>query len=254
MVKVRMREVNTYIQQKGEVKLIELEEMFPDVSSMTLRRDLQKLEETGQIIRVRGGAVSINSLSDRGERESVYSLRETENINLKVEIAGKAVNFLETGRSIFLDSGTTIMCLAKIIPDEKYIITTSGPNIGLEISKKANPQISLTGGTINKDTLSMSGRSAMSFLEDINIDIAIMATSGFTLENGFTSGNINEYELKKYVVNKSKKVIVLMDEGKIGRNMPYTFARLEDIDVLVTAKKLNEDILKRIKEYDVKLI
>ena len=129
---INRREImNSYIQNKREVRVKELEEMFPEVSSMTIRRDLAQLESEGYIIRVRGGARSIDSIS--GPREDVYSMRAVENVDAKVKIAKKAIKFIETGRSIYIDSGTTMMCLSTVLPDEDFSILTSGPNIALEI-------------------------------------------------------------------------------------------------------------------------
>ena len=239
----RREMINTYIQQKGEAKLNELEEVFPDVSSMTIRRDLAYLEDKGEIIRVRGGAKSIHSIS--GMKEEVYSLRAAENIEAKVKIAKKAVGLIESGRSIFLDSGTTVMCLAKLIPDDNFYILTSGPNIALEIIKKRSPSVNLIGGQLNRDNISVSGMNSLTFIDGINIDIAFMAASAFSLEAGFTGGNFDECQLKKTIIEKAKKVIVLMDESKVDKNMPFTFAQLEDIDALVSDKKLSDEVIEQ---------
>lgn len=243
--------IQSYIHHKGEVTLKELEERFPDVSSMTLRRDLVYLEEQGDIVRVRGGAKSIHSLS--GVKEEVYNLRAAENIEAKMKVAKKAVELIETGRSIFLDSGTTMMCLAKMIPDEHLFILTSGPNIGLEIIKKHNPSVNLIGGHLSRDNISVSGMNALEFIKYINIDIAFMATSGFSLEAGFTSGNFNECELKKAIIQKAQKTIMLMDVSKVDKNMPFTFAALKDIDILICDQQLPDEISKAASENDVKV-
>ncbi len=238
----RRDEIDEYIQKNGEAKLVDLEEKFSDVSSMTLRRDLAYLEDSGKIIRVRGGARSIKSIS--GVKEEIYSLRADENMDAKVKIAIKAIELIEKGRSVYIDSGTTTMCLAKIIPDENLFILTSGPNIGLEIIKKRNPSVNLVGGQLNRDNISVSGLNSIEFIKSINIDTAFMATSGFSIDSGFTSGNYAECELKRYIINKAKKVIMLMDTSKIDKNMPFTFAELADIDILICEKKLPDSIIE----------
>lgn len=243
--------VNAYIQEKGEVQLRELEEIFKDVSSMTLRRDLAYLEKKGEIIRVRGGAKSIAYVS--GIKEEHYSRRADANIEAKMKIAQKALKYVESGRSIFLDSGTTIMCLAQILPEEKLSIITSGPNIAIEIIKKQHVSVTLIGGQLSRDTISLSGPHSIDFIRDINIDIAFMATSGFSLESGFTSGNYNECELKKAVIRKARRVILLMDSSKVDRNMPFTFAYLRDIDRLISECPLPEKVIKAALENNVEL-
>ena len=71
-----------------------------------------------------------------------------------------------------------------------------------------------------------------------------MATSAFSLENGFTSGNPYESEIKAEVIRKARRVIMLMNTDKIDRNMPYTFAHMEDINVLICEKMPSEDVLR----------
>jgi len=238
----RREKIKEYIQNKGDVLFNELEKLFPDVSGMTLRRDLSHLEKEGTIIRVRGGAKAISQIS--GIREDVYSLRAKENIEGKMKIAHKALKFLETGRSIYIDSGTTTMCLVKLLPDDNFSILTSGPNISLEVIKKSNPSVTLIGGCLSRNNVSTSGVHSLNFIKNINIDIAFMATSGFSLKGGFTCGDFNECELKKAVIKKAGKIILLMDSTKADKNMPYTFASLKDIDILICDQKLPEPILK----------
>jgi DeoR family fructose operon transcriptional repressor len=245
----RRSTIKQYIEEKGEVHLRELEELLPEVSSMTLRRDLIYLEEKGYVIRTRGGAVSVKHVATAGE--DMYSLRAAENMEGKTKIAKKAVEFVETGRSIYIDSGTTMMCLAKELPDENFSILTSGPNIGLEIIKKTKPSVVLTGGAISRNNLSTSGLNSLYLVKNINIDMAFMATSGYSLENGFTSGNFNECELKKLVIEKARKKILLMDITKIDKTMPYTFATLKDIDILICDADLPDDIKKAAQENGV---
>jgi DeoR/GlpR family transcriptional regulator of sugar metabolism len=243
--------IKNHIIKYGEVKVSELQELFPDLSAMTIRRDLAYLEDKGLIIRTRGGARAIPFASSL--REDLYSLREVKNIEAKENIAKKAVKFVEAGRSLYFDSGTTIMSLARILPDENLSILTSGPNIGLEIIKKNNPSVTLIGGLISRNNLSTSGMHCLNFIKAINIDIAFMATSGFSLESGFTSGNLNECQIKEAVIKKARKTIMLMDSSKIDKNLPFTFATLKDINVLICENTLPEKIYKAAEKKGVLL-
>ena len=199
---------------------------------MTLRRDLEFFENVGEAVRVRGGARYIKEQG--AAQEDIYELREIKNRCAKEHIAEKAVGFAEQGRSIFIDSGTTAMCLARLLPDAPLAILTSGPNVAVEVSAKFKPSVTLIGGLINRASLSVSGMQAMEFIKDFNIDIAFMVASAFSAEDGFTCGNIAECELKRAVAAKAKKTIMLADCAKAGKSMPFTFARMEDIDVLIT--------------------
>lgn len=232
--------IKDILNAKGEVFLKDLETMFPDCSSMTLRRDLKYFEEEGLVKRTRGGAVALSRLSMAAE--DIYSRRALENTAAKAMIAKKAISFVESGRSLFLDSGTTLMMFAKQIPDDYVSLLTSGPNIALELIKKAKPNVMLVGGQLSRNTISVSGANAASFLHGVNIDTAFLASSGFSLQNGFTSGTYSECELKQDVLKRASKVIMLMDSTKVGKSLPYTFGTLDDIDVLISDESLPQDI------------
>lgn len=239
---------------KGDIQLQELKPLFPDVSTMTLRRDLINLENEGYLIRTYGGAVSVKKVTNGVTEEDDYSIRATENVDAKMKIAHKAVTMVEKGRSIFFDAGSTLMCLARIIPDDSFSILTSGANIALEIVKKLRPSVVTLGGQINRNTLATSGPYANSLLDILNVDLAFMSASGFSLESGFTVGNIYECELKRKVTKRAQKVILLMDTSKLNKNLPFTYANLQDIDIWVCEKPLPSEIEAEAKKFGVQII
>jgi len=248
----RRESIKEILRQKGEVKLKELEISFPDCSSMTLRRDLKYLEDNGFVKRTRGGAVAMSRLSIAAE--DIYSERTLENVAQKYVIAKKAQRFIERGRSIYLDSGTTMMLFTREMEDEYLSIMTSGVNIAMELIKKQKPSVTLIGGQVNRNTISVSGINSCTFIREVNIDIAFMAASGFSMENGFTSGTYTECEIKKEVINRARRIIMLMDSKKIDKIMPFTFANMEDIDVLVSDDDLEEDIAREAKRKNIEII
>ena len=245
----RQENIKRIISDNGEAKLSELEELFPDVSSMTLRRDLEKLETLGEIVRTRSGAKSIAYLTRLSEAQ--FSERESENIAEKNSIASSAYQYIRQESSIFLDTGTTVTGLARLLKSDKLFIITTAPNIALECAKNPDNSVFMTGGQLSSGNLSLSGVNALSFLEHINIDVAFMASSGFTFSNGFTCGSFDECQIKKRVIEKAAKVIMLMDSSKFGRGMPFTFAGLSDIDLLVTDEKVGSEDLKRLRKSGV---
>ena len=245
----RQQKIQRIISETGEAKLSELESLFPDISSMTLRRDLEKLESLGEIVRTRSGAKSIAYLTRLSEAQ--FSERESENIAEKNSIAQTAYQYVKQESSIFLDTGTTVTALARLLKSDRLFIITSAPNIALECAKNHNNTVFMTGGQLSSGNLSLSGVNALSFLEHINIDVAFMASSGFTFNNGFTCGNYDECQIKKRVIEKATKVIMLMDSSKLGRNLPFTFADLADIDLFITDSKIANEDLKRIQKAGV---
>jgi len=248
----RQKKIQIIISDNGEATLPELESLFPDVSTMTLRRDLEKLETLGEIVRTRSGAKSIAYLTRLSEAQ--FSERENENIAEKSFIAQTAYRFVRQESSIFLDTGTTVTSLARLLKNDKLFIITAAPNIALECARNHENTVYMTGGYLSSGNLSLSGVNALSFLEHINIDVAFMASSGFTFSNGFTCGSFDECQIKKRVIEKAAQVIMLMDSSKFGRNLPFTFSSLSDIDLLVTDKNAAGEDLKRLNKSGVKVI
>ncbi len=247
----RREKILEILREKGFVRLHDLEDEFPDYSSMTLRRDIEFLENVGEAQRVRGGAKYIGNSNGV---EDIYEIREIKNKAAKEHIASVAAGYAETGCSIYLDSGTTGMMIAKLLPDTPYFILTSGPNVAVEIAKKFKPSVTLVGGLMNRVTLSVSGTQSLDFIKDFNIETAFVAASAFSAEDGFTVGNSSECELKRAVVKKAKKVIMLCDSAKFGKSMPYTFAALDDVDILITEKQPGEETTAAAKKSGTKIV
>jgi len=244
--------INQYIQSRGEARLLELEERYPDVSSMTLRRDLETLERQGLIVRVRGGAKSLAHLSMI--KEAAYTQRQAENTSAKLSIADKAIALVESGRSLYIDSGTTCMCFAQRLTDQNLFVLTPAPNIALELAKHQNIKINLTGGQLNRETLSLSGFNASEYVKSLNIDLAFIAASAFSLSSGFSCGDYYEAELKRLIIKKSQRVVLLMDTSKINSGLPHTFARLSNIHTWITDSPLPEDVQKAARQARVTLL
>lgn len=242
MPKNRKDTIIQLLNQKGSITLVALAEHFPDVSNMTLRRDLIQLEEENIAIRVKGGAILANKAEMNPGEESAYGIRENTQREAKLTIANKALPFLETGRSIYLDAGSTIMALAETLEDDYYSFVTSGINVAQKLLEKEHTNVVVLGGYANRNTLSLSGPLSSGILDTLNIDIAFISASGFTMDNHFTVSNIYEADLKRQIIAKATKVFVLMDSSKIGKSLPYTFCRTEDIDVFITEKTVSNEL------------
>lgn len=249
----RQQQIKKMLDSAGEVHLQELRKVFADMSEMTLRRDLSFLENEGYAIRTHGGAVSTKKVDLHDGQENEYSKRAKESVIAKAAIAAKAVQFIEKGRSIYLDAGSTVMGLAGLIEGDGCTFITSAVNTALKLSSTAHSVMQL-GGAVNKNTLSCSGPDALLMMDAINIDVAIMSASGFSLDRGFTISNRYECLLKQKVLSKAKKIVMLMDCSKIDKDLTFTFASLDDIDYWVCDQDPNDEIINRCKKFAVELV
>ena len=177
-----------------------------------------------------------------------------ENVASKDQIARRAADFLETGRSIFIDSGSTLQRIVPYVPNERFTFTTTNPMAALELCKIGLPVVNIVGGKLDRDYQTVTGMHAMRFLSDINIDIAFLSPSGLSLKSGFTGGNYSECELKRVVVEKARLVVLLMDSSKFDKSLPYTFCHLSDVQILIADAPLPPDIAEEADRCGVRVI
>lgn len=240
MKRERIEDIAEILDKRGKMTLEQLEEVFPNVSQMTLRRDLFQLEEDGRIIRIRGGAMSVKEVQKvSGE---AYTKKTTMNTDAKIIIAQKAAALIDEGACVFLDGGTTAMYLAKEMPDLKCNVFTNGIAVGMELAQKKNVSITIVGGQLMKDNLSTSSPAAKAYFDATNFEIAIVSATAFTPENGFSCNSQIESDLLKDVFKKARQVYMMLDSSKIGKINPYTFAHIEDIDVLITDDRFPKEV------------
>ena len=152
MKRDRISEIAELLDKRGRMTFDQLEEHFPNVSQMTLRRDLFQLEEEGKVIRVRGGAMSVREV----EKTSAgpYTKKTTMNTDEKIIIAQKAAELIDEGASLFIDGGTTALYLVKEMADKPCNVFTNGLAVATELSKKKNVVVNLLGGQLIKENLS----------------------------------------------------------------------------------------------------
>ena len=207
------------------------------------------MEEEGKIIRVRGGAMSVKEVQKASGEP--YTKKATIHTDEKIEIAQKAAVLVDEGSSIFIDGGTTALYLAKELRDMNCNVFTNGIAVAKELAQKKNVTINLLGGQLIKENLSTASPLAAQYFTDTNFELAIISASAFTPENGFSCGSQIEADLLKLVRKKAKFLYMMLDSSKIGKIMPYTFARAEDINVLITDEGFPESLKEQFKAMDI---
>ncbi len=252
MKRDRIAEIAELLDKRGKLSLKQLEEFFPDVSQMTLRRDLLQLEQVGKIIRVRGGAMSVREVEKTSG--GPYTKKTTMNTDEKIVIAQKAARLIDEGASLFLDGGSTALYFAKEMPDKFCNVFTNGIAVATELAKKKNVVVNLLGGQLIKENLSTASSFSSLYFTDTNFELAIISTAAFTLENGFSCSSQAEAELLRVICKKARSLYMMLDSSKIGKIKPYTFARVEDINVLITDADFPEDLKNEFKERDIVVI
>ncbi|MGX8700795.1 DeoR/GlpR family DNA-binding transcription regulator [Caproiciproducens sp.] len=250
-MKQRREQIVELVNSEGAVSFAKLKVAFPEVSEMTLRNDLKFLDQARQIVRVHGGAKSVEVVIGT---DDLFYKRSTRNMEKKRQITEKAVKLLRPGTSVFLDSGTTATELARVFPDESYLIFTGGISCALELARLTQSQIHVLGGQMNRFSLSVNGIGCVKAVENVNFSIAFLGVTGYSQETGFNCGVEDENELKKAVVRKSERVVALMDSGKVGIANTFTFATLKDIDIVVSDDGLDPETKNFFQSHGIEVL
>lgn len=211
------------------------------VSEMTVRRDLEQLEELGLVNKVHGGATVKSDTSLVTEPPfHTKSLREQ---TIKDRIAAVAAELVQPASSVALMGGSSVFALAKLLVrvPRLTVVTNSLPVSDLfQREGRADQTVILAGG-LRTPTDSFVGEITVSIFDRLNIDQVFMGTHGMDLRGGFSSPNLLEAETNRAVQSRAKRLIVLADHTKWGEVAFSSFARLQDADLLITDDGLSPE-------------
>ena len=232
--------IESLVTSHGEIDFASLATEF-GVSEMTIRRDVDALENKGILRRVVGGAISLAGKS----AEPSFKDRSTAATLAKMRIAEATVALLVPNETIIIDSGSTALAVAQSIKGRGLGLTVITPSIqvAVELADEEGTTVILTGGLVRPGELSLIGFEAEQSFARYNCDTFIMGIAGFDAERGVTDYHRDESEVKHAALKVSDRVIVVADTSKLGRVQLVNIAETAQIDVLVTdADSSNADV------------
>lgn len=245
----RRTEITNYLKEHGRVVVEELAEKL-NVSTMTIRRDLQILEEEGFVTRTYGGAV----LKEQLIKEVPYKEKAITNIESKIKIAKYASALVEEGHTIILDSGTTNMEIAKEIADIKNInVITNDVMIAAFLYQYENIKVYCCGGLIQKNTGTIIGSYAKDFFQDIFADIVFMGASAVDVEYGITTPSIEKAKLKQMMLKAGEKKVLVTDSSKFGKKSFAKVCSIDFLDLIITDSDLKGESIHLLREKNLSL-
>lgn len=219
-----------------------------DVSEDTIRRDLSELAENGNIIKVHGGALS-KSFHTSFQNNGVYSHDK------KKHIAQKAVTLIKDGMFILTTGGTTIIELAKALPQHlNATFFTGSLPAALEYIQHPTIEVIFIGDRISKNSKITVGGDAISRINQISADVCFLGINAIDLENGLTDNDWDVVQVKKAMIKSSKKVVALTISEKINTRQKIKIAGLEEIDILVTELDPDNGIFDEYKKQGVEIL
>ena len=226
------------ITESGRQSVTDLAEAF-SVTTETVRRDLSVLERMGLVRRVHGGAVPAGRLA---VIEAALGERDSANIEEKDRIAATAASLLPPpGSTVIIDAGSTTARVAAHLPrDHRLTVITNAVPIAARLAAVPQIDLHLLPGRVRPTTQAAVGSETVAALSVLRVDLVILGTNGLTLGHGLSTPDREEAAAKRAMVTAGNQVMVVSDADKVGVETQTRFARLAEIDVLVTDSRLSE--------------
>lgn len=234
----RKERILTYVDDHNSADVSTLAARF-NVSEVTIRRDLNELEEKGLIHRVHGGAQKINILKS----EPFYLKKLKENSETKRKIALKAMEFVSDGSVIFLDAGTTVFEITKEIIARAYknltLITNDINTAGL-IHSNSDADLIIMGGNVVSDIGNIEGALSHKMLEQLRPEILFMGASSIGKDLKIYSPDEEKVVSKNLLLQISSKKILAVDKSKFNKTSIYYINDADHADFIITDYLLTE--------------
>lgn len=238
-----------HLETNDKVDVDALSQQF-GVSKVTIRKDLNYFEKRNLLIRSRGGAMK-QSLASTDL--SIYDRRK-QNIDLKQKIGAFAATLIGDGETIVLDSGTTMMEMAKHISKQtETTIITIAVDIAFRLADFQKIRVIMPGGMLRRNSLSLVGEQTASALREFYCDKYFLSADGIDFERGLLTMNIEEAHLSRICIENSKQVIALIDSGKFNSKGITTIAPLTKIDMIITDSGISSEQAEYIKNQNIEL-
>lgn len=222
-----------------------------DVTMVTVRKDLKLLEDKGLLYRSHGSATPVSPyVNDKPVNE-----KKLEQVAEKTGIASRAAAMIQEDEAIIIGSGTTVMALAKAIPQNfKLTVLTGAMNVTMALLDHVNVEIVQLGGIVRKSSSSVVGHYAEEMLVNFACSTLFLGVDGISPEFGLTTSNLMEAHLNAKMIKTVQKTVVLVDSTKFGKKGFGKICEVEDIDLIITDAGISESYKKRLEEMGVEVL
>jgi DeoR family transcriptional regulator, aga operon transcriptional repressor len=249
MAEERRQKILAHLQSEGRVIVGNLSEIF-GVSQITIRKDLDTLQDRGLVQRSHGGALppASSALFDPTLQE-----KQQQHAPEKQRIAAAAVKLVSDGSCIMLDSGTTTAAIAQGLRKfSSLTVITNAINIATELSG-TNFEVILTGGTLRKNSFSMVGPIAEDVLKEMHADVLFLGVDGFDLEIGLTTPNLLEARVNRAMVASAKKVVAVCDATKFSHRSLSRIVPVTALHHVITDRSLPDSIAEALRSQNIEV-
>ncbi len=245
MKQLRHEKILEYIREKKSAEVSSLCQVF-NVTDMTIRRDLDELASKGLLVRTHGGAVS-SKFSQ--VQEKPFEVRLISQLAQKRAIARKALTYLAPEDKIFMNSSSTVFCMAQAIDNERsFLIATEATNIANELNTRQNTSVIQIGGELRKNTISCVGHYAEEMIRRFHFDTAFIGINGLDDDGNLFCGSIQEAGIYRAIFDSTDRIYVLADSSKMGKTDFAYIGKIRNITGLITDKGIETALQRKIEK------
>lgn len=228
-----VKQTKPYFKKIEHTKKVEVETLASElkVSEMTIRRDLEKLENNGELVRTFGGAVPVQTISN----EVAYQDKKVKNVFQKRLIAEKAVQKIQNGDTVFLDSGTTTLEIAKRIINLDLNLTVITNDISIaNVLMDSTIDVIMLGGHLQNITGSVLGTLTFDLINKLNADLFFLGAHAVDEEYGITAPSIEKAQVNIAMMQSSREIILVTDKSKFANKALFKVCELDELDEIIT--------------------
>lgn len=248
--KERLEQIRQIMRTERKMSVSELSTQLA-VTSETIRRDLEKLEQESFLTRTHGGAVI--TPADLSEKIS-FLKRESTNTEAKRIIAGLAVNLIPFGASIGCDASSTSMELLEQLKEREDLLVLTNSVKAICDMAESHYRLLSTGGYINRQSYSLQGGAAKNMVQEYHLEMVFMSCKGISRDGGIFDSHEVEIEMKKSLLEQGNKIYLLADHTKFGCVGFSKLAEIKDIDAVITDQKPSQEWLELFANRQVEVI
>lgn len=245
----RQREIYSLALAAGSVDVAVLAKQF-NVTTETIRRDLSDLQDRQLLRRVHGGAVPF----ERRDHEPMIDARGVLNADEKLRIGREALREVPLHGSVIIDSGSTSQRLAEVFPVDRDVhVITNSLTIAATLGRRGVRTLTVIGGQVQTNTLAMVDATAVQAVDRLSVDVVFMSCDGLSFTRGLTTPYSAEATLKRAMIGATRRVVAIVDQSKLGNDQLFSFAELDDLDVLVTDARADDAAVRAIAAHGVEV-
>lgn len=236
MKESRLDKILKLTNESGFIKIADAAKSL-NVTQMTIRRDLEQLEQRGEVVRIHGGA---RRLTKDYFTEHSHQQKERLNVDEKKYVAMKAAELIEDDDTVFIGPGTTTEFMYEFLDVESATIITNSISILNSFQENKKLDVILIGGRLREQTKSFVGYFTSNWIKDINVKKSFIGTNGI-FENNITTADEEEGALQKTIINNSQQNYIVSDSSKFGTEAFQVICSVDEVDGIITDKLISRD-------------